>query len=116
MKSMRPLVAAATAAALSLALVVAPASAKKPKDPGPYTYIATIDCGSGAVEVGSWDDVWAPLVDLESGKQYMPVAWDIRVGTFVFQEYKHGEPKKRAVDCSYSDDSGAEGTVTVKKA
>jgi hypothetical protein len=113
MKSLRTLLAAAMATALAVALLAGPASAKTPK--APYTYFATIDCGSGPVEVGSWDDLWAPLVDVKTGKKYRPVAWDVAVGELVIREYKDGEPKKRAVDCSYSD-GVATGTVTVRKA
>lgn len=113
MKSMRKLYAAGTAATLALALVAGPASAKAPK--GPYDYYATIDCGPGPVEVGSGSDLWAPLVDLSSGKKYKPVTWDVAVGEFVLQAFKNGAPKKHAVECSY-DDGEATGTVTVKRA
>lgn len=113
MKSARSLLAAGTAAVLSLALFAGPVAAKVPK--GPYTYTATINCGSGPVEVGSWDDLWAPLVDLQSGKKYKPVAWNVAVGELLIHETKNGEPKKHAVDCSYTD-GVATGTVTVKKA
>jgi hypothetical protein len=112
MTSLRKLLAAGTVA-LSFALVASPASAKTPNEP--YTYFATIDCGSGPVEVGSWDDLWAPLVDLDSGRKYKPVAWNVAVGDLVINETKKREPKKHAVDCSY-DDGVATGTVTVKKA
>jgi hypothetical protein len=80
-----------------------------------YTYTATIDCGSGPVEVGSTDELFAPLVDLASGTKYKPVAWNVAVGDRVIQATKQGEPKKHAVDCSYTD-GVATGTVTVKKA
>jgi hypothetical protein len=109
MTSIRRLVAAGTVA-LALGLFVSPASAKPA-----YTYYATIDCGSGPVEVGSWDDLWAPLVDLKTGRKFKPVAWHVAVGDTVIDETKKGEPKKHAVDCSY-DDGVATGTVTVKKA
>ena len=99
------------ATALALAAMAVPAAAKTPK--APYTYYATIDCGSGPVEVGSWDDLWAPLVDLESGRKYKPVAWHVAVGDFVIDEVKKRE-RKHADDCSYSD-GVATGTVTVKK-
>jgi hypothetical protein len=113
MKPLHTLLTVATAAVLALALFAGPAAAKTPK--GPYTYFATIDCGSGSVEIGSWDDLWAPLVDLDSGKKYKPVAWHVAVGELVIDETKKGEPKKHAVDCSYSD-GVATGTVTVKRA
>jgi hypothetical protein len=113
MKSMRRLLAAGMAAAVVLALVAAPASAyKTPR--APYTYFATIDCGAGAVEIGSYDDLWAPLVDLASGFDYKPVAWDVVAGVHVIHELKHGVTGRHAVACSY-DDGFATGTVTVKK-
>ena len=110
---MRKLLAAGMAATVALALLASPASAKRPAPD--FTYTATIDCGSGPVEVGSTDDMFAPLVDLASGKRYRPVAWDVVVGDRVIQETKNGhEPKRRAVECSYSD-GVATGTVTVRK-
>jgi hypothetical protein len=111
MTPLRTLLTAAIAA-LALAVTAGPAAAKAPK--GPYTYYATIDCGAGPVEVGSWDDLWAPLVDLESGRKYKPVAWHVSVGEFVIDEVYKRE-RKHAVECSYSD-GVATGTVIVKKA
>jgi hypothetical protein len=114
MKPARRLVTAAAVAVLALALVAGPAAAKKaPK--GQFTYYATIDCGSGPIEVGSTDDLWAPLVDVQSGKKYTPVAWHVTFAGGSLDENKKGEPKKHAVDCSY-DDGVATGTVTVKRA
>ena len=113
MKSIRTLLAAGMAAAVVLALAAAPALAhKSPR--APYTYFATIDCGAGPVQIGSYDDLWAPLVDLKSGFEYKPVAWDVVAGVHVIQELKHGTPSRRAVVCSY-DDGFATGTVTVKR-
>ena len=83
MKPLRSLLTAATAA-LALAVMAGPAAAKTPN--APYTYYATIDCGAGPVEVGSWDNLWAPLVDVESGKKYKPVEWHVSVGEFVIDE------------------------------
>ena len=111
MRPLRTLLTVAATTALALAVMAGPAAAKAPK--GPYTYYATIDCGAGPVEVGSWDDLWAPLVDLESGKKYKPIAWHVSVGEFVIGEVKRDH--KHAVECSYSD-GVATGTVTVKKA
>ena len=111
MTPLRTLLTAATAA-LALAVMAGPAAAKTPKSP--YTYYATIDCGAGPVEVGSWDDMWAPLVDLESGRMYKPVAWHVTVGEFSIDEVLKRQ-RKHAVDCSYSD-GVATGTVTVKRA
>ena len=110
---MRNLLAAGVAATLALTLLASPASAKRTAPE--FTYTATIDCGSGPVAIGSTDDMFAPLVDLASGKRYRPVAWDVVVGDRAIQEAKNGhEPKRRAVDCSYSD-GVATGTVTVRK-
>jgi hypothetical protein len=101
------------AAALVPALLASPASAKRPT--ADFTYAATIDCGSGSVEVVSTDDMFAPLVDLASGKTYKPVAWDIVVGDHVIQETKNRQaPTRRTAECSYSD-GVATSTVTVKK-
>ena len=111
MKPLRTLLTVAATAALALAVMAGPAAAKTPK--APYTYYATIDCGAGPVEVGSWDDMWAPLIDLESGRKYKPVAWHVAVDEFFIHEVKR--ERKRAVECSYSD-GVATGTVTVKNA
>jgi hypothetical protein len=111
MTPLRTLLTAATAA-LALAVMAGPAAAKTPN--APYSYYATIDCGAGPVEVGSWDDLWAPLVDLENGRKYKPVAWHVTVGEISFDEVRKRE-RKHAVDCSYSD-GVATGTVTVKRA
>jgi hypothetical protein len=108
---------------LALALGTAPALAhghakhhhgKQAED---YAYVATIDCGRGdGVTVYSDEDLYAPLVDLEHHRFYLPIAWDVSVnGTSVLQDEKPGVPKglKRfARDCSYTD-GVAEGTVTV---
>ena len=56
-----------------------------------------------------------PFVDVDSGKKYKPVAWHVSGEGFAVDELKKGEPKKHAVECSYSDGE-ATGTVTVKKA
>jgi hypothetical protein len=80
-----------------------------------FTYIATIDCGSGPITVGSTDDLFAPLVDLESGRKYRPVAWDVTVDGRVIQIQERDKLPKHSVDCSY-DDGIATGTVTVRKA
>ncbi len=112
MKPLRPLLTVMTTATFALAVLAGPAAAEKPRVP--YTYYATIDCGAGPVEVGSWDDIWAPLVDLESGRKYKPVEWHVTVGELAIDEVKKRE-RKHAVDCSYSD-GVATGTVTVKRA
>ncbi|HET9506998.1 MAG TPA: hypothetical protein VFO81_03565 [Gaiellaceae bacterium] len=112
MRPLRTLLSVAATTALALAVMAGPAGAMTPN--APYTYYATIDCGAGPVEVGSWDDIWAPLVDLESGKKYKPVAWHVSVGELVIDEVKKRE-RKHAVECTYSDGVAA-GTVTVKRA
>ena len=98
-----------------LALVASPAAAHpKSKFPrAPYTYVATIDCGSGPVTVGSYDDLWADLEDLDSRKRYRPVEWHVTVGENSFDEVKDGRVKKHRTACSY-DDGVATGTVVVE--
>ena len=80
-----------------------------------YVYTATIDCGRGPITVVSEEDLFAPLVDQQRHRVYMPIAWDVKVGDFAIQEEKPGVPeglKRHATDCSYSD-GVATGTVTV---
>jgi hypothetical protein len=112
MKPIRSLVTVAAVAIMAFALLAGPAAAK---GKGPFTYFATIDCGSGPVQVGSGDDVWSTLVDLDSGRKYTPVAWDVTFPGGSFEEARKGASRKQAVACSYSD-GVATGTVTVKKA
>ena len=109
---MRKLFTAGTATLLLLA-AGAPAASAKPKTD--YSYIATIDCGSGPMTVGSTDDLFAPLVDLSTGRRYRPLAWDVAVGSESIQVTSGKHIPKHAVDCSY-DDGVATGTVTVRKA
>ena len=113
MKPIRKGVTLVATAVVALSLAAGPAAAKAPK--GTFAYYATIDCGSGPVEVGSGVDLWSTLVDVESGKKYKPVAWHVSGDGFAVDETKKGEPKKHAVDCSYTD-GVATGTVVVKKA
>jgi hypothetical protein len=101
------------AALAALALVAAPASAKKPPRAEQFSYVAQIDCGDGAREVGSSDDLWAPLVDLQTGKKYTPIAWKVSGEGFSVDE-TNGKPNKHSVTCAY-DDGTATGTVTLKK-
>jgi hypothetical protein len=110
--TMPKLLTAALAASLALALCAGPAAARPAKS---YAYYATIDCGSGPIEVGSGEDLFAPLVNLSSGRRYKPVAWDVSVGDSRIQEVKPGAKLKHAVDCSYTD-GVATGTVTVARA
>jgi hypothetical protein len=110
---MRRPIAALAIAALSLVLA-APASAKHLPDPASFAFAATIDCGTGPVDVGSTEDLYAPLVNLATGKKYSPVAWDVSAGDFHFVDAIKGATKKHAVDCSYVDE-WVSGTVTLKK-
>jgi hypothetical protein len=67
------------------------------------------------VTVKSTDDMFAPLVDAATGRQYQPVAWNVVAGDRRIKERKPGRRKKPTVDCSYAD-SVAAGTVTVERA
>ena len=108
-----PLIALVTAV-LSLALA-GPASANQPApDPATFSFIATIDCGAGPVQVGSTDDLYAPLVDLKTGREYEPVAWSVKVGDKLFEDALPGASMRHTMKCSY-DDGMAVGTVTVKR-
>jgi hypothetical protein len=111
---MRLPIAALAAFVLSLALA-APASAKQQPlpDPADFSFIATIDCGHGPVQVGSTDDIYAPLVDLATGRSYEPVAWDVSFGDFHFVDSKQGVTSRNSDDCSYVDE-WVSGTVTVR--
>ena len=111
MKAMRRIFTLATAVVVASAPTAGPAAAKAPKG----AYVATIDCGSGAVVVGSGIGQWSTLVDVDSGTTYKPVAWHVSGEGFVVDELKKGESKRHAVDCSYTD-GVVTGTVTVKKA
>src|SRR4051812_39939221 len=109
---------------LALALGAAPALAhgrghadhQPAKTASDYAYVATIDCGRGDVTVYSDEDLYAPLVDLDHHRTYLPIAWDVEVnGETVLQDEKPNVPKrlkKLARKCSYSD-GVATGTVTV---
>ena len=105
----RKLLAAGMAAMTLLTLGATAASAK----PGKYT--ATIDCGSGPRTVRTTDKLFAPLLDLNSSKVYLPVAFDVVVDGRRIQATKPGNPPKHTTDCSY-DDGTAVGTVTVRRA
>jgi hypothetical protein len=111
---------------LTLALGAAPALAhghdhgrahyRHAKQASDYAYVATIDCGRGDVTVYSDEDLYAPLVDLDHHRTYLPIAWDVEVnGETVLQDEKPKVPKllkKLAKQCSYTD-GVATGTVTV---
>jgi hypothetical protein len=100
------------AAVLSLALAV-PAAAKGKPNPADFSFLATIDCGKGPIQVGSTDDLYAPLVDLRNGREYQPVAWSVMVGDFLFEDVLAGASLHRTLRCSY-DDGVAKGTVRIK--
>ena len=105
--------AAGMAALVAAALGAAPAAAKEPVPE--ETFPAVIDCGSGPVDVVSTADLFAPLVDVETGKKYKPTAWSVTVFGEQIEVDNGKKRKHNAVDCSY-DDGFAVGTVTVKKA
>jgi hypothetical protein len=112
------LLPAVMVATLALALGAAPALAHghSQRAEHEYPYTATIDCGRGPVTVVSDEDLYAPLIDQEHHRVYLPIAWDVEVnGETVLQDEKPGVPKgrkKHATDCSYTD-GVATGTVTV---
>lgn len=110
---MRKLLAAGMAATALLGVAAGTAEATPGKHL--YTYVATIDCGSGPMTVGSTDDLFAPLVDTASHRRYQPVSWDVVVGDRAIQMRADDKLYRHSVDCSY-DDGVATGTVTVKKA
>ena len=119
---MPKLLATLVVAMLALTLSAAPALAGHGKDrhqggdTHEYAYTATIDCGRGPVTVLSDEDLYAPLVDVEHRRTYLPIAWDVQVdGQTVVQDEKQGvtqREKRHAKDCSYTD-GVATGTVTV---
>ncbi len=102
---MRLPIAALLTVALSLALA-GPAAASG------SDFDATIDCGSGPVEVTSTPSLWAPLTDVASDQKYKPVAWNVEVRGNQIEAAKRTGSKKVLVDCAYSD-GVATGTVTV---
>jgi hypothetical protein len=110
MKSPRSILLA-TVALGALAIPAGSAAAHAPKDS--FAYYATIDCGSGPIEVGSGVNLWSALVDLDTGRRFQPVAWDVAGDGFAVAETRKGQHKK-AVDCDYTD-GVATGTVTIKK-
>ena len=89
---------------LALALGAAPALAhghghgrahyRHAKQASDYAYVATIDCGRGDVTVYSDEDLYAPLVDLDHHRTYLPIAWDVEVnGQTVLQDEKPQGPQ-----------------------
>ena len=109
-----PLIAVCTAL-LSLAFAgSASAHNQSPLDPADFSFVATIDCGSGPVQVGSTDDIYAPLIDLKTSRKYDPVAWDVSFGDFHFVDTQEGVTRRNSMECSYVDE-WVSGTVTVKR-
>ena len=113
MARIRRIATLGTTALVALSLLAAPASAKKPPPADGFSYLAQIDCGDGPRQVGSSDDLWAPLVDLGTGAKYRPIAWNVSGEGFTVAE-TNGKPNKNASTCAY-DDGVATGTVTLKK-
>ena len=103
-----------TTALVALSLLAVPASAKKPPRADEETFPARIDCGDGPLQVTSTADLWAPLVDDETGEKLRPIAWKVSGDGFAVDE-TNGKPNKHATTCAY-DDGIAKGTVTLKKA
>ena len=103
-------------AVLTLALAGTASAKSSLPDPADFSYLATIDCGSGPIAVGSTDDIYAPLVVLATGKQYDPVAWDVSSGDFHFVDVKEGFTitRRNSMECSYVDE-WVSGTVTLKR-
>jgi hypothetical protein len=105
----------AVAVAGVLLLAAGPAAADRgPQDPADYAYVATIDCGRGAVQVGTGDRLFAPFVNMETGRRYWPIAWNVRAGKHTVRARKpHARPRPR-LRCHY-DDGQARGTVTIRR-
>ena len=110
---MRLPIAVTVAAVLSVALA-GPAAAKGKPNPADFSFLATINCGTGPIAVGSTEDLYAPLVNLATAKRYRPVAWDVSGDGFHFVDATKGATKKHAVECSYVDEL-VSGSVTLKK-
>ena len=98
MTRIRHLATLGLAALVALSLLAAPASAKKKPRAESFSFVAQIDCGDGPRQVGSSDDLWAPLVDLETGEKLRPIAWKVSGEGFSVDETngkanKHATPK-----------------------
>src|SRR5215213_9814875 len=112
---MRKLLTPGLSALLCMAVIAAPASAKK-HSAAEFDYVATIDCGHGKpMVVGSGMDTAAPLVDLKTGRRFLPVEWHVAVGDSTYDEVITPAPAGRRTTCGY-DDGEATGTVVVVKA
>ena len=118
---MSKLLATIMVSTFALALGAAPALAHghakhRHKTAEEYAYTATIDCGRGPVTAYSDEDLYAPLVDLQHRRFYLPIAWDVQVGGETVLKDEKPDVSRRmkrfAKDCSYTD-GVATGTVTV---
>ena len=105
---------AGMATLLCFALIAAPASAKPKPPAASYDVIATIDCGKKPMVVGSGNDLWAPLVDLKTGRQFLPVAFNVVFEGEAIDLVNPDPPRGRQVVCSY-EDPDVTGTVTLVK-
>jgi hypothetical protein len=105
----------ASAIALAAGSAAAPAAADYgPQDPADFPYVATIDCGPGKVEVGSGTRLFAPLVNMETGRRYWPVAWNVRAGKHKIKARKKHRRSPRTLRCHYNDGQ-AKGMVTIHR-
>jgi hypothetical protein len=106
---------AAGAVALALAAAAAPATADPgPQNPADFAYVATIDCGRGNVQVGSGTRLFAPLVNMDTGRRYWPVAWKVRAGAHEIRARKKHRHGRRTLRCRYNDGQ-AKGIVTIHR-
>jgi hypothetical protein len=92
-----------------LALSAAAPAFAKPKTPTHYT--AKLNCGAGMVIVDTGADIFAPLVQRETGRVYYPVAFRVKAHGVLHKPTLHYHG--RTVKCSYNDGT-ARGTVWVK--
>ena len=112
---MRKLLTAGLSALLCMAILAAPASAKK-HSASDFDYIATIDCGHGQpMVVGSGMDTAAPLIDLKTGRRFLPVEWHLTFDGSSYDEVVTTSAEGRRMACAY-DDGYATGTLIVVKA
>jgi hypothetical protein len=108
---MRTLVAGTVALAGAVAAVPAAADTG-PQDPADFAYVATINCGRGNVKVGTGERIFAPFVNMKTGRRYWPVAWNVTAGEHTIRETKPHTGDKRKLRCHY-DDGQATGTVKI---
>jgi hypothetical protein len=111
-RTTRTLAAGAVALTAAVAAAVPAAAESGPQDPADFAYVATIDCGRGKVEVGSGERIFAPLVNMRTGRKYYPVAWNVTAGTHTIRKTKPHTRSKPKFRCKY-DDGQAKGTVKI---